>query len=83
MFGLADDLAGDDTFIVFPENGDAVRVFCAAATQWRLGPRGGLAGFDYSGVQAAAAGVGIPWPAVFEGVRTMESEVLAAQAKAV
>lgn len=81
MFGL-EDFAGeaDEQFVVFPENWPAVRVFCAAATQWRLGPAG-LAGFDYNGVRAAAAGIGVRWRDIFGRLRLMESEVLTAQAE--
>lgn len=32
--------------MVLPENRDAVRVFLAASTQWRIAPGGGLAGLD-------------------------------------
>ena len=54
-----------------------VRVFAAAATQWRIAPSGRLAGLDYPGAEAAARGLGIRWRAVFAGLRVMEREALA------
>lgn len=82
MFGV--DFAGDedDALVVHPENWPAVRVFCAASTQWRIGPSLRLAGLDYTAARAAAAGIGVSWREVFASVRTMEAEVLAAQAEA-
>lgn len=64
-------------FPVWPENWDAVQLFLAAGTQWRLDPLGRRAGMDYAA---------LAWPmrhlrlrgrrarAAFDGMRTMEAE---------
>ena len=62
--------------MVLPENRDAVLVFIAASTQWRIAPGGGLAGLDYSGARSAADALGADWGAVFGGLRVMESAAL-------
>ena len=47
---------------MLPENLDAVRVFCAASTQWRRAGMGGaVTGLDLAGVEAAARAVGVAW----------------------
>ena len=66
----------DADYVVFPENWDAVRVFVAGATQWRIGPSGTATGLDYAGVRAVAAGLRVRWRDVFEGVRAMEGAAL-------
>ena len=71
--------AGDDELVVVPEAWPTLRVFLASATQWRMAPSGHLAGLDYRATRAAADGIGIEWRRVFEGMRIMESAVLAAQ----
>lgn len=50
-FGLqeSDYPAAPDVIEVWPENWDAVRAFCAVATQWRSG-MGGATGLDYTAV---------------------------------
>lgn len=67
---------------MFQENWQALRLFCAAASQWRIGPAGRLTGLDYTGARAAAAGIGVSWRGVFGQLRAMEAEVLAAQGEA-
>ena len=62
-----------------PEARDAVQVFLAAATQWRIGPSGHLIGLDYPAAAIAAAGIGLDWKDVFGGVRLIEGEVLRLQ----
>ncbi|MXX63002.1 MAG: hypothetical protein F4112_15985 [Holophagales bacterium] len=69
-------------------NWDAVRAFLASDTQWRFAPSGRLAGLDYLAARAAvraisADGLGLEkrgrrlrWRRVFDGLRTMEAEVL-------
>ncbi len=82
LFGL--DLGGSarsDVFIVVPEAWDAVRLFVACATQWRIGPSGRLLGLDYRAARAAARGLGIRWKAVFGDLRIMEGEALDAQSE--
>ena len=66
---------------MLPANWDAVRTFCAAATQWRVAAMGGLIGLDLAGAQAAAAGLGIEWPTAMPGVLIMEDAVLDAQSE--
>lgn len=75
-----------------PEVWDAARAFAACATQWRVGPMGGLLGLDYASARAAARGVTadghgderrgrrLRWRRVFGLVREMEGGALEAQA---
>lgn len=71
--------AGGDVFEVLAENFDAVRVFEASQTQWRMvmGMGGAVyLGFDYPGVHvvAKALGVGKKWPDVLMRLQVMEME---------
>ena len=61
------------------QKGLRLRTLCAAATQWRVAPMGGLLGLDLAGAQAAAAGLGIEWPSAMPGLLIMEGVVLDAQ----
>lgn len=68
-----------EAFEVLAENFDAVRVFEASQTQWRLAMGMGAAvylGFDYPGVHvvAKALGVGKKWPDVLMRLQVMEME---------
>ncbi len=71
--------AVDVPFEVLAENFDAVRVFEASQSQWRLvigmGPPVYL-GFDYPGVHvvAKALGVGKRWPDALMRLQIMEME---------
>ena len=64
-----------------PEAWDAVQVFLASATQWRVGPSGRLVGLDYPGAAIAAAGIGLVWKDVFGDLRILEGEALDAQSE--
>ena len=61
---------------MLPENWDAVRAFLAASGQWRRGPKAEPMALDYAAAKAAAEGLGIQWPKVFEAVALMEGEAL-------
>ena len=61
---------------VLPENWDAVRLCCAAQSQWQYSPSGRPSGLDYAACEAAATALGIEWAAAFNGLRIMESEIL-------
>ena len=63
-------------YLVLEENWDAVRTFCACATQWRLAPSGRRIGLDYAAAQAAASGQGADWREVFPQLVMMEAEAL-------
>ena len=65
-----------DVYLVLEENWDAVRTFCACATQWRLSPSGQRIGLDYAAAQAAASGLGADWREVFLQLAMMEAEAL-------
>ncbi len=67
---------------MIPANWPAVRVFCAAATQWRRDMGGRLQGLDYACVRSVAEGLGLAWPDVFAGVTVLERGVLEAQSDA-
>ena len=63
---------------VWPKHADAVRLFLAVGTQWRVDAASGrMTGLDYAGVRAAAEMMQIEHaPAAFARLRTMEREVL-------
>ena len=62
---LPDELRAPEEFVVLPENWDAVRVFCAAASQWRMGLSGHCVGLDYAGVRVVADALGVALQDVF------------------
>ena len=62
---LPDELRAPEEFVVLPENWDAVRVFCAAASQWRMGLSGHCVGLDYAGVRVVADTLGVALQDVF------------------
>lgn len=70
--------ADEEAFAVMPENQAAVRLFMAAASQWRTAPLG-LAGFAFTGIDYGAARVaweahGLdPTPDDFGGFQVMEA----------
>ena len=69
---------------VWPDAWQAIRVFEALSTQWRLGP-GGPSGLDYTSIPAAAEMLGIKriWlEEIFPDLRVMESEALSVMAEA-
>ena len=63
---------------IIPENWPVVRVWCAAATQWRVaGMSGTPIGLDYAGVAVAARALDVALDEdVLAGLRTMESEAV-------
>ena len=62
---------------LLPENERTTDLFLAAQTQWRRDSGGALRGFDYSGVQAAAAMSGIEIDReTFEKLRIVEAEAV-------
>lgn len=66
---------------VWPEHEQAVTVFAALLTQWRMAPMGGVIGLDYSAIPPALEMMGIEragWPVLFEQVRVMENEAVRA-----
>jgi hypothetical protein len=73
-----------EPFAVWPDNADAVRLFCALATQWRVvvvaGLGGGAAihtGLDYAALPPAARALGLRITEdLFGGVRVMEAAAL-------
>jgi hypothetical protein len=70
--------AKESGFPVLPENLDAVRLFCAASTQWRRAGMGGVPlGLEYPGLEAASRMMGVAMtPELFESVRVMEFAAL-------
>jgi hypothetical protein len=68
---------------VWPDNLQAVNVFIAMATQWRVGPAGAV-GLDYAALEPVMRMTGVP-PGdvadVFGGVRIMEDAALEAMRK--
>ena len=66
---------------MLPANWDAVRLFVAVQTQWRYAGMSGVpTGLDYAGCRAVAAGLGLRWRAVFEGLRVLALEWLSVRA---
>lgn len=85
LYGDERNEAAGEYFGVFPENWDAVCVFCALETQWRelLTPPGRrvLTGLDYTAIAPVAKGLGVKRkrrPALFQDLRTMERAALQA-----
>lgn len=70
-----------ETVGVLPEGMDAARLFLALSTQWRFAGMDGVpTGIDYGAVEPTARLAGIEaTPALFDLVRTMEAEALAAR----
>lgn len=62
---------------LLPENERAVELFLAAQTQWRRNRDGALCGFDYPGVRAVAAMMGVEIDReTFEKLRVIETEAV-------
>lgn len=71
---------GSDEFLVWPDNWQAVDVFIAMGTQWRVG-MGGPVGLDYGALETVMRLVGVKRADrsdVFAAVRIMEGAALAA-----
>jgi hypothetical protein len=63
-------------FLVWPENAEAVSMFCRLQTQWRTGPRGPI-GLDYGAAQWLFSLCGVTQPlALLEDIQTMEGAFL-------
>ncbi len=86
-YGLSPRVRGN----LLPSVWDAAQAFAACATQWRVGPAGGLLGLDYAAAQAAVRGVTadghgderrgrrLRWRRVFPLLREMEAGALDAR----
>lgn len=71
-----------DDLAVLPWNLEAVRVFWALSTQWRIvaGMTATRVGLDYTAIRPVLDLLEIPserWPRVFDSLRVMESAALA------
>lgn len=79
-FGFSpEDYQGEDEFAVWPDNWQALDVFCAMQTQWRF-TQMGPTGLDYSALESTLRLRGVrkrDRADVFEAVRIMESAALA------
>lgn len=65
-----------------PDMEPAVSLFAVLATQWRVGPGGGLTGLDYAAARAACDFLGLtPSPGLLADLRQLEAGVLAALAE--
>lgn len=63
---------------MFPDNLDAVNVFIAMQTQWRVG-MAGATGLDYAALPVVLRCSGVErknWAHVFDGLRAMEEAAL-------
>jgi len=66
------------TFEVWPENWEAVVLFCRLSTQWKLGAFGGFIGLDYVAVDATMRLLKIRQrERLFGQIQLMESAALA------
>jgi len=74
--GIAQAHAGD--CLIWPENWDALLMFLACETQWRITPPDGKpSGIDYTALQAAMQMAAVTdVKQTFAGVQIMEKEVL-------
>lgn len=79
-FGFGEDDYGEEDAVgVWPCNWQAVQLFGAVSTQWRVG-FGGAYGLDYQAVAAVMDMRGIKRKrrgALFDDIQIMEAEVLA------
>jgi len=83
MFGFSPE-DYDETVEVWPDNWPSFLVMDSMGTQWRTGA-GGATGLDYGVLPNVMKLVGIPAkdrPGVFQDIRVMESEAIAAMADA-
>lgn len=80
MFGLPRDFlkaARDPTFEVWSENWQALEVFTACHTQWRVSPMGSLNGLDYTALESVMRLTGVEdVPVTFHKVRLIEQGAL-------
>ena len=83
MFGFSPE-DYDETVEVWPDNWPSFLVMDSMGTQWRTGA-GGATGLDYGVLPNVMKLVGIPAkdrPGVFQDIRVIESEAIAAMADA-
>jgi hypothetical protein len=76
--GLKREGAADEPG-VWPEHVQAVEVFAALLTQWRMGPMGGVVGLDYSAIPPTLELMGVAPDnrrELFEQLRVMENEAV-------
>ncbi|MCK5296137.1 MAG: DUF1799 domain-containing protein [Alphaproteobacteria bacterium] len=72
-----------ETFIICPENWEALQLFLSCSTQWRIGFDGSVQGLDYQGVYSALLLMGKqPNQDLFEKIRIMETEAIKTWQKA-
>jgi hypothetical protein len=63
--------------VLWPDMEEAVRLFMAMNSQWRMHPVGGLIGLDYAALLAAAQMMGFTMsPQLFDDVRALEAGAL-------
>lgn len=77
-WGLTVQEASGPAVEVWPDNVQAINMFIAASTQWRVG-LSGASGLDYSALESVLRMSGLPrkdWPPLFEDIRVMEDEAL-------
>lgn len=80
---VAPDAPADDepaACELWPDMTDALRLFEAMMSQWRMSGMGGPTGLDYAAIPATARLLGIKGGALrraFDGLRVMEAEALA------
>jgi len=73
---LPEEEIGPRSFLVWPENWEAVTMFSRLQTQWRIGPRGPI-GLDYGAAQWLFSLCGVTQPlALLEDIQTMEGAYL-------
>jgi hypothetical protein len=64
---------------IWPEHVQAVEVFAALLTQWRMGPMGGVVGLDYSAIPPTLDLLEVAREdrrELFEMLRVMENEAV-------
>ena len=73
---LPEQEIGPTAFLVWPENWEAVTMFCRLQTQWRTGPRGPI-GLDYGAAQWLFSLCSVVQPlALLEDIQAMEGAYL-------
>lgn len=78
----AEDFGTPEDLVIWPDNRDAVRVFLACDTQWRVVQGVGYTGIDYAALPEVWKARRIDKqrrPEVFDGLKVMEREVLKIQ----
>lgn len=76
--GLRPEDFGDTSFALWPENEEAINLFCSISTQWRIG-MAGPTGLDYNVLFARMGRMALTDEAherLFQDIRVVESEAL-------